>query len=626
MVFLIILALYMCGISGYYCLEEGQNYKDELINSLERQEYRGPNDKGFWSDEVAGLAHARLSIIDLSSKGHQPMILNDNGLRIVYNGEVYNYKEIRNDLETHGFHFISDSDTEVILKAYIKWGKNAFERFNGMFAIAIYDEAKQNLILARDRFGIKPLYYYMQNSTCFFASELGSLLAFPIPRKIHQRALKNYFKYSYIPNNESIIAGVEQLKPGVILTIDKDGTKQQQFYSIPESIIDINYDEALVEIKKRVEKSVERRLIADVPVASYLSSGLDSSIITQISANLNPGIVAFSAGFSENKYFDESILAKEWGHHLNIDHQIIDLKEKDLLNSVKELLDSFTEPFADSSSIAYYLLSKHVSKEVKVVLSGDGADELFGGYRKHKAEWVMRNQPFLKSISSSASFLSGRISGDRDSIIRNSKRQMRKWINASKLSNEDRYLYWASMTSEEEITNLLINDSGVETKLGHKLYNFNDVLKEDFNRVLTGDMLYKVDRTSMLNGLEVRVPFLDHELVDLVFSLPSEWKLKNGRRKALLKDAFRDTLPNELIKRRKKGFEVPLKQWLNGSLSTLVDELLNEKTINEQEVLNYATVKGIIEKSRSNQVGNSSYLVWSLLVFQSWMNKYNPTN
>lgn len=614
----------MCGISGYFSRKTECNLENELKDSLKKQAYRGPDDEGVWWNSRVGLAHARLSIIDLSPNAHQPMTNDEVGLRLVFNGEIYNYREIRAELELLGVCFNSDSDTEVLLNAYQKWGKDAFVRFNGMFSIAIYDEIKSELVLARDRFGIKPLYYYLDDDHCFFASELGSILSFPIQRKLDSSALKAYFQFSYIPENKSIISGVSQLEQGSFLTIKEKSFKKEKYYSIPNSLIDISYQEALKEVKEKIEKSVERRLIADVPVASFLSSGLDSSILTQVASKLNPGILAFSAGFSENKYFDEAQMAKEWGDHLDIKHHIVDLKEIELVDSVRELLNSFSEPFADSSSIAYYLLSKHVSKEVKVVLSGDGADELFGGYRKHKAEWIFRKYAFMKGVFSKTSALLGGSSGDRNSTIGNVKRQMTKWQKASNLTNEERYLFWASMANEKDASNLLLHKENFKETLKYNLNDLNDVLKEDFNRVLPGDMLYKVDRTSMLNGLEVRVPFLDHDLVDFVFSLPSEWKLKGGRRKAILRDAFKNDIPSSLKNRKKRGFEVPLQHWLNSSLKNLVDELLNEKSINEQEVLNYSAVRNCIEKSRSVNPGDSTYQVWSLLVFQTWMNKYKP--
>ena len=614
----------MCGVSGYYSRLVDVDLLSELKESLNRQKYRGPDANATWVSKNVGLAHARLSIIDLSEGGKQPMHSDDNSLHIIFNGEIYNYKELKDELIKEGYSFRSTSDTEVILQAYNCWGSDLFSRLNGMFSIAIYDSRKDELLLARDRFGIKPLYYYVDEERCYFASELASLLSFPIRRKLDHSSVSNYFKFSYIPNNDSIIENVSQLKPGYFLRIGRKSIESQGYYKIPSTSIDISYAEAIQGIGDRLSKSVERRLIADVPVATFLSGGVDSSIITLLASDLNPGIKAFSAGFSEYPFFDESKLAKDLGSQLAIDHTILDLKQNDLLNSLENLLNSFSEPFADTSSIAYYLLSKHVSSTSKVVLSGDGADELFGGYRKHKAEYLIRKYPSLSAIASKLDFLSPPAQGNRNSSTGNLNRQLIKWMEASKLNHEERYTLWASMASENELSSLLISNSKGRDVVTNRLDSINDMLKMDMEMVLAGDMLHKVDRSSMLNGLEVRVPYLDHDLVDFVFSLPSEWKLKNGKRKSLLREAYDGKIPNEILNRSKKGFEVPVYDWLRGPFIDRVDSILNKERIMDEGIINYSKVASIIQQSRSTKPGNTPYLVWSLLVFQSWVNNFNP--
>lgn len=613
----------MCGISGYFSRLENRDFSVELHDSLESQKYRGPDDKGSWINNKAGLSHARLAIIDLSKNGHQPMTHSGTGLHIVFNGEIYNFQDLKVELQNKGIQFSSDSDTELVLRGFEYWGRSIFTKLNGMFALAIYNEQKEELLLARDRFGIKPLYYSLDENNCFFASELGPLLKFPIKRVIDHSSLHEYFQFGYIPNNKSIIDDVSQLNQGSYIIIGKNKVEEKTYYSINTSAIDIGYNEAQKEIKSLLEGSVKRRLLADVPVATFLSSGLDSSIVTSIASKFDPGILAFSAGFSEFPYFDEAKMAAEFGKELNIKHTIIDLKKDDLLTSIDTLINSFSEPFADSSSIATFLLSQHVSKDVKVVLSGDGADELFGGYRKHKAEWLMRKYPVLKDLASEMAMIFNLREGNRNSSLGNRKRQLEKWVKASKLSNEERYLLWASQASDKE-TSLLLNRNEGRVSSLLKLNSINDVLLEDMSRVLSGDMLYKVDRTSMYHGLEVRLPFLDHNLVDFVFSLPSEWKLKNGKRKALLRSGFKGQLPKEIRNRKKRGFEVPIADWLKGPLKERVNSDLNEELIRDQGILNYSYVEEVIKRSRQNNSGNAPYLVWALLVFQNWVNKYNP--
>ena len=614
----------MCGISGYFSRLKEFRFGSELAESMRLNGHRGPDGNGIWQNEKVGFAHTRLSIIDVSSGGSQPMSLSSNKLHICYNGEIYNYRELRRELEGVGCVFNSESDTEVILHAYDRWGTKSFSRLNGMFAVALFDASKEELILVRDRYGIKPLYYYVHAERVFFASELGSLLAFPIPRELDYTSLSAYFQFSYINENRSILKDIHQVEPGTWMKISETKTTKENYYQLKLNTLDIAYDEALAGIKERLQKSVERRLIADVPVATFLSSGLDSSIITYLAAENHKGIASYSAGFSQFPFYDESVKAKEFGDKLDIKHHTIDLLQENMLDSIEAVLNSFSEPFADSSAIAFYELSKGVSKDVKVVLSGDGADELFGGYRKHKAEWIFQNYPKLTSLSAKLGSAFSPQGGGRNSTLANLKRQSKKWIEGSSLSEEERYVLFASMCSADDLSSILIKNGSYQRDLSHSLDTINDVLKEDFDRVLKGDMLYKVDRMSMLNGLEVRVPFLDHELVDFVFSLPSEWKLRNGNRKSLLKDAYKDSIPKQIIQRKKKGFEVPLGDWFKGPLEEKIDVLLSKRAINDIGILNYEKVKGIIDRSRSNNPGDSNYLIWSMLVFQQWMAKYNP--
>jgi asparagine synthase (glutamine-hydrolysing) len=614
----------MCGISGYFSRKRTIDFSVELNSSREKQAYRGPDDQGVWSDDQAGLAHSRLAIIDLSPGGHQPMYFEEEGLHMVFNGEIYNYIELKSELQLKGVEFKTDSDSEVILRGFMLWGSDLFPKLNGMFAIAIYNPDSKELILARDRFGIKPLYYFVNEEHCFFASELNSILSFPIERKLNYSALSNYFRFSYIPDNESIIEGISQLEPGKLLRIDKNTIKDERYYSIDSNPIDISYPEALNEIKKQLEQSVERRLLADVPVATFLSSGLDSTIISKIASQKSPRIHAYSAGFSEFPYFDESKLARQWANKNTIDHSIINLSQQELIESVDELLNALSEPFADSSAIAYHALSKQVSKEVKVVLSGDGADELFGGYRKHKAEWLLRKKPLIRKIAGSFTSFKDLSIGSRNSALGNYKRQIGKLAHASRLSNEERYIYWASLLSDAELSSLINANKSRVYKADFTIKSMNDFLLKDMQMLLPGDMLYKADRSSMLHGLEVRVPYLDHHLVNLVFSLPSEWKLKNGKRKSLLKDSFKEQLPVELLRRKKKGFEVPLQEWLKGPLKEKVDRVLNEEVIREQGILNFDEVNRVIERSRGKNTGDAPYQVWAMLVFQTWVNNYNP--
>jgi asparagine synthase (glutamine-hydrolysing) len=614
----------MCGITGYYGINQQCLFEDELTDSVRFLKHRGPDAHGQLITAKAGLGHTRLSIIDLSENASQPMLSEDGNFILVFNGEIYNYIDLKDRLKRKGAQFNSSSDTEVILRGFELLGDGIFELLQGMFAIAVYNKKDHQLTLARDRFGIKPLYYYKGDEQVFFASELGALLTFPIPRKLDKNVLSQYFRFNYIPGNDAIIDGVKQVKPGNYIFFDKNGVKEHAYYQIRKSNIKIDYNEAIEHIHTLLDQSVEERLIADVPVASFLSGGLDSSIVSLLASKHHPGIETYTAGFSENPYFDESNFGKIMASKINTKHHVFDLSENKIVDAVEDILAQFSEPFADTSAIAYNLLAKETSKQVKVVLSGDGADEVFGGYRKHKAEWLMQHGKYLAKLSGLLSDLGSEKLGSRNNLLGNKKRQLKKWINGANLSNEERYLAWASIQTEDEVSRLL-NFNTILTPPHHlKIDNINDVLDADMKMVLPGDMLTKADRMSMQYGLEVRTPFLDHYLVDFVFSLPAKWKLKRGVRKSLLKNAFENDLPKNIVNRKKKGFEVPIWAWLNGPLKGIMLSLLSDEQLNKSGLFNKQEVQKLIDQTFSNQPGDAPITVWALMVFQVWFNKYKP--
>ena len=614
----------MCGITGYYCFNEASEYIKEFNKAVEFLNHRGPDSHGGEINDYAALGHTRLSIIDLTNKASQPMSSGDGNIIISFNGEIYNYKELKEKLKLKGAHFKTQSDTEVILRGFELMGDGIFELLNGMFAIAIYNKKQKQLVLARDRFGIKPLYYYSNEKQLFFASETGALLEYPIPRKLNYNALTEYFRFNFISGNESMIQGVKQVEPGNFIIVDDAGIKTHQYYKIKRSAIKIEYNDAINHIHELLNQSVSDRLIADVPVASFLSGGLDSSIISMLASKHHPGIQTYSAGFSDYPYFDESKYGKMFSEHINTIHHSFDLSENKIIYSIEDVLNGFSEPFADTSAIAYNLLSKNTSEQVKVVLSGDGADEVFGGYRKHKAEWLFQNNKLLAKLSGIFGFAINDKFGSRNNLLGNKKRQLKKWISGTRLSNEERYFLWASIQTENEVQQLLGTNSKPYELDYLKISNMNDVLEADMQFVLPGDMLTKADRMSMQYGLEVRTPFLDHYLVDFVFSLPAKWKLKGGVRKNLLKDTFKKELPDYIVNRKKKGFEVPMWAWLNGPLKDLMLTLLSNDQLRKTGLFNRQKVKALIDQTFSNEPGDAPATIWALMVFQVWFNKYKP--
>ncbi len=614
----------MCGITGYYCFNKACQNIEEFNRAVSFLHHRGPDNFGKDINMFAALGHTRLSIIDLSDEASQPMLSEDKNIAISFNGEIYNYRELKEKLKLKGAHFLTESDTEVILRGFELMGDGIFELLNGMFAIAIYNKKQNQLTLARDRFGIKPLYYYKDDEKLFFASETGSLLEYPIPRNLNYNALTQYFRFNFIPDNESMIEGIIQVLPGNFIIIDNTGIRMHQYYKINSSSLKIDYNDAVNHIHKLLDQSVNDRLIADVPVASFLSGGLDSSIISLLASKHQPGIKTYSAGFSEYPYFDESNYGKMFSEQINTSHYNFDLSVNKIIDSVESVLDGFSEPFADSSAIAYNLLSKKTSEQVKVVLSGDGADEVFGGYRKHKAEWLMQNNKLLAKLSGIIGLAINDKYGSRNNLVGNKKRQLKKWISGARLSNEERYLLWASIQTESEVQELLKTDIKAPVIDYLQIKNMNDVLEADMQIVLPGDMLTKADRMSMQYGLEVRTPFLDHYLVDFVFSLPAKWKLKGGIRKNLLKEAFKNELPDYIVNRKKKGFEVPMWAWLNGPLKDIMLTLLSDEQLNKTGLFNKQKVNALIDQTFSKEPGDAPATIWALMVFQVWFNKYKP--
>ena len=614
----------MCGISGYFSFKEACDFEVALSESVSKIRHRGPDCQGVLIFKKAGLGHARLSIIDLSERGNQPMETENKGRAITYNGEVYNYQNLRRLLQDKGLKFSSQSDTEVILKGYEVFGASLFEQLDGMFAIAIYDAKKHELILVRDRFGMKPLYYFKDNKNVYFASEMGALLDFPIDRILDKDALSLYLKYNYIPGNASMIKGVRQVKPGTFLVINENGISEKTYYELKAKPIEIPYKQAVENIAVLLGESVKNRLIADVPVASFLSGGLDSSAISMLASSNHHNIQTYSAGFSDYPYFDETKYGIQLAEEINTRHHIFDLSEDKISSAVENVLNSFSEPFADTSAIAYYLLSKHTADHVKVVLSGDGADEVFGGYRKHKAEWMFQNNKLITKLVSTLGITNNKTKGSRNSFAGEKRRQLKKWLNGAAISAENRYFLWASIQNESDVRQLF--DYPVPSILfrQNNFKSMNDVLQADMQLVLPGDMLTKADRMSMQFGLEVRTPFLDHHLVDFIFSLPSKWKLKGGNRKNLLKEALKGKLPDYILNRSKKGFEVPLWAWLNGPLREVMFELLSEDNIKQHGLFNTNRINELINRSMSSNPGDAPSTVWALMVFQVWFNNYKP--
>src|SRR3989338_459018 len=610
----------MCGLAGFL----GQGNREILGKMTSAVKHRGPDDEGFYNFENLYLGHRRLSIIDLSL-GHQPLSNEDKTVWIIFNGEIYNFLELRKGLEKKGHKFKTQTDTEVIVHLYEEEGESFLNKLNGMFALALWDQKEKKIILARDRLGQKPLYYSLVNNTLVFGSELKVLLEHPlIKREIDLDELNKYLIYEYAPAPKTIIKGVKKLEPGQFLIFENNQIKFCQLENTK------NY---LIEFENLLEDSVKKRLIADVPLGVFLSGGLDSSTIAYFAQkNSSAKIKTFSIGFTD-KSFDESIHAKEVAKFLKTEHYHQTFTPNDLLSLIDDVSEINDEPFADASVIPTSLLSKFTRERVKVALAGDGGDELLAGYppfQDLKFVKLFRKFPQLlrKIIQGMVDYLP--VSFNNFSFDFRVKRilsgydfspeiQNQIWL-GSFLPKENQKLF-----SKETVSQIDFNESFLITQ---KL--IEEVKKEPLeNRLiylylkqyLADDILVKADRASMFASLEVRAPFLDYRLVEFINSLPYHLKLKGFKTKYILKRLMKNKLPENIINRPKKGFGLPIAKWLTNELKDFAFDLLSEKKIKEQGIFNYSEIKKLLDE-HVNKKADHRKKIWTLLMFQEWYRRW----
>jgi asparagine synthase (glutamine-hydrolysing) len=631
----------MCGITGIFAFNLiGKFNKVHVTQATMCLEKRGPDFQDIFIDEWVGLGHRRLSIIDTSSVSNQPMWDEHQRYCIVFNGEIFNFREIKKELIAKGITFFSEGDTEVLLKLYIREKENCLNKLNGFFSFCIYDKVEQTFFIARDRYGIKPLLYCFDEDKFIFASEMKSVIQYGIDRTLDYDSIHTYLQLNYIPAPATIFKTVKKLLPGHYLKVRRQHFEEHTYYQIPynpdQLNLNLSYEAAQNELKKLLDQSVQKRLVADVPLGAFLSGGIDSSIITGIASQYKPDLHTFSIGFRDEKFFDETHYANLVAKHFKTNHTVFSLTNDDLYSNVHSILNYLDEPFADSSAIAVSILSKETRKHATVALSGDGADELLAGYNKHSAFQRILNPGWKEKAVNALLPVWNWLPKSRNSGFGNTIRQLQRFARGSSLSSKDRYWMWAGFVSERDSLQLLAEDKRSlitseyerlkESFLRHlpNRESLNDILMTDMHLVLANDMLTKVDLMSMSASLEVRVPFLDYELVNFVFSLPQEYKINHKMRKRILQDAYRDMLPNELYNRPKKGFEVPLLKWFRKEMRTIInDELLSESFINEQKIFNYIEINKLKQKLFSNNPGDVHARIWGLVVFQSWWKKFS---
>ncbi|MDT0558729.1 asparagine synthase (glutamine-hydrolyzing) [Ichthyenterobacterium sp. W332] len=624
----------MCGINGLiYKTEGNKNTVEASVNTMnDLIIHRGPDDDGIYTNSNAnsliGMGMRRLSIIDLNS-GKQPISNEDDSITIVFNGEIYNYKTLREDLISNGYTFKTESDTEVILKLYEHKGPEGFSLLDGMYAFSIYDTKKNKVYIARDFFGEKPLYYTKTEKAFIYASELKSLISnLGFKPEISRIGMNLFFRLTYIPAPYTIYKNIHKLEANTFIELDlKDfNFSTNEVYKINATKSNLNFEDAKKIVKEKVSESVESRSVSDVPIGTFLSGGVDSSVVSLCLADQTDSkIDTFSIGFEKATY-DESDKSRTVANLINSNHHEFIINELDLKTNLDDILLNFDEPFADSSALPTFLVSNKTSKHLKVALTGDGGDEIFGGYNKYYVGKL--NNKYTSTVPKwlhhSVNNLSKPLLNRKDDN-RGLRYKIQKFLNSVSYDNSH---YW-------NIISLGLTETDIKTFLQdpYIIPNIFDYYKEktginspkslnDFRVIdkhisLEGDMLVKVDRTSMLNSLECRAPFLNRDLFEFTLGLPEDFLLKSWNKKFILKEAFRDRFPEKFLDISKQGFGVPVGDWLRQSLKSELEHYINPEFLDKQNIFEKQDIISLVKNHISGKIDNS-FKVWSYFCFQKW--------
>lgn len=615
----------MCGIVGFRTDNEISKLKIE--NCLEKMttfiEHRGPDDFGYYyhtenAKRTMSMGFRRLSIIDLTMDGHQPMQYKD--LTITFNGEVYNFQEIKNELIKIGYQFNSKTDTEVILKGFHYWGNKVFNKLNGMFAIAIYNNKLEELTLVRDRLGIKPLSYYSGKSGFFYSSEIKAIVQNELTEvTLNKNVISQYLYHGYINQPNSIYNEIKKVKPGYIISLNKNGEhKEHKFWDLPTQKNEYNQlEETTDKLDNLVNSAIELRMISDVPLGSFLSGGYDSSLVSAImQSQVSSKIDTFSIGFTNPKY-DESLYASQVAKHINSNHHTFQVEisqTKEVINMVYKMLD---EPFADSSLIPTYLLSKLTKSKVTVALSGDGGDELFHGYKSYASSQNLIKYKTLSKLIHPLQKVQ-----NINKILYNIDPRYSKYP----LLNSNRNIINHGYINSKIYLNGLIKDTKfIYNPTFFNIQEDNNIIDEhsrlDIKTYLPNDILMKVDKASMLNSLEARTPLLDHRIVEFSQLVNPQLKMQNGNGKYVLKHLTHKYIPQSIMERPKKGFSIPVLSWLKTDLNFLISDYLNTEFIESQNIFHNDKINYLLNMFRTKNDQRISNTIWNLVVFQMWWNE-----
>lgn len=629
----------MCGIAGFCTLDNSPLHPDSphwLQKMTDLLAHRGPDGQGAWIHHSVALGHRRLSIIDLCS-GAQPMSDAQERVTVVFNGEIYNFAEIRAELEAKGCEFRTRSDTEVIVHGWLVWGTACLERFDGMFAFALWDAQERTLFCARDRFGKKPFYYTQQNGHFAFASELTSLASLPLlDLSVAPHTLMRYLAYEYVPTPESMYSQVHKLPPAHFLLLKDGKVHIERYWDMPTPRpAQASEDELAAELRRLLTQAVRRRMVSDVPLGVFLSGGIDSSIVAGLMASLSPKIQTFSIGFTEASY-DESRYARLVAQYYGTDHHERILSADECADILPTVITRLDEPMADASVAPTYLLSGVTREKVTVALGGDGADELLAGYEHYigfkVAQWynavpaLLRKgciEPLARHLPASAGYINPRLAVATFLQGAHAPAWQRVQTMLTAFSPEMQQELWQRPDADFLRPERLFAPTHEHYSHWKEAKPLERAFHVYARQYLLDDILVKVDRCSMMHSLEVRAPFLDRDLANFVASLPVNLRLNGFKRKYLLKKSCADLLPKEILQRNKRGFQIPVAEWLRGKLRPLVEDLLGEGHLRAQGLFDPAAVRRLVDSHMSGQADLRKPL-WTLLVLQLWLQHHAP--
>ncbi|HXV78450.1 MAG TPA: asparagine synthase (glutamine-hydrolyzing) [Candidatus Binatia bacterium] len=632
----------MCGICGWIDIRSDRDYRPARINLAGMSatiEHRGPDDWGKAEFKNAALAMTRLSIIDVEG-GRQPIFNEDKSCSIVFNGEIYNFKELRRELKGKGARFRTRSDTEVVLRAYEEWGDDCLDRLRGMFALAIYDsrpkkngavelqDERPRLLLARDRVGKKPLYYYRDEDRIIFGSEIKGILAnSSVKARVRRGVLPLYLSYGYVPAPYTFFENIFELPPAHRLAVENGEVKAERYWEPPpQKVVDLALSEKqyIERLRELLEEAVRVRLVSDVPVGAFLSGGVDSAAVVAFMTRITKQPVqTFAIGFTDDPSFNELEHARTVANYVKSDHREF-MVSPDAIDLLPKLVWHYDQPFADSSAIPSFLVARMTREHVKVALTGDGADELFAGYERFAAARLARTYSRApRLLQNSVKRLLNVMS--EATTYRSAVRRARRFVDSAALPLAERYLNWVGIFSPSLINELLTAeiesdpvshfqsyfDSSRESDLIGQLLSVN------MKTYLPGDLLVKTDRMTMANSLEARSPFLDHELLEFSCSIPSELKLKGMTTKYILKRVLEGIVPKEIIHRKKHGFGVPVGRWFRSSLKRYLHETLLSPQALRRGYFHEPTLRHLIEEHQSGK-RDHGHRLWALLTLEIW--------